>query len=353
MAAHAFLMLYGLFPFFIFGFLNTTFPHWLDQEPLPRRRYMAPWLVMCTGMALFYLGLFTVRPAAALGAGLYVAGAAINVATLLIRLVRSHSPRRWQVLPALAGLMGGGAGMALFCAWLAGAPRMALQASINAGLWLFLVPLVVAVSYRLIPFFSSRALPDYTPVKPGWTLPVIGILLVSRFALLSAHATHWLLLCDLPLALIAVYHSLRWRLWRSLHVPLLGMLHLSFAWFAIGMALYGANDVLALLHAPGLGLAPLHALGIGLIGGMLVAMASRVSLGHSGRPLVAGSVTLWAFAAVQVAAVTRVLAALPGTEAWYTVLVLAAAGAWLAAVLPWCARFGTIYLRPRADGRPG
>ena len=34
-----------------------------------------------------------------------------------------------------------------------------------------------------------------------------------------------------------------------------------------------------------LGRAPIHALGIGFFGGMLVAMVTRVTMGHSGRAL--------------------------------------------------------------------
>ena len=46
----------------------------------------------------------------------------------------------------------------------------------------------------------------------------------------------------------------------------------------------------------------------------------------------------------------RVLAeVLPDTAAWQA---LAGLG-WLVAFLPWVARIGRIYLRPRADGRPG
>ena len=353
-AAHSFLMLYGLFPFFIFGFLDTSFPHWMDQGPLSKRAYLAPWLLMSAGMAAFYAGLFTQRPVLVAGVAVYAAGIAVNLLVLAARLLRSTSARKWQVIPVLGGLAGGALGGACYGVWLAGGSGAWLQASINAGMWLFLVPLVVAVGFRLIPFFSSRKLPGYTPVKPAWALPLIGLLLAARFALLSAGATHWLLLCDLPLAVAGAALSVQWRSWRSLRVPLLGMLHVSFAWFALGMALYSVSDALALAEAPGLGLGPLHAIGIGLIGGMLIAMASRVSLGHSGRTLVADGLTRWAFAAIQIAAVSRVIASVPSClSGVYPTLVIVAVIAWLAATMPWLARFGTIYLRPRADGRPG
>jgi NnrS protein len=56
-----------------------------------------------------------------------------------------------------------------------------------------------------------------------------------------------------------------------------------------------------------LGLAPLHALGIGYFAGMVLAMASRVTLGHSGRPLVMDEFTWRIFLGFQFAALFRVL----------------------------------------------
>lgn len=162
----------------------------------------------------------------------------------------------------------------------------------------------------------------------------------------------WTVLVDLPLALLAGWHSVRWGLLKSLHVPLLGMLHISFAWLSVAMALYTAQNLLQWTGAPfSLGFAPMHALGIGFITGIVVAMASRVSLGHSGRPLIADRFVLWTFAVVQLTAVVRVLAdmPLPGNGYGYLYLILGAAVLWLVAFIPWSLRFGAIYLRPRVD----
>jgi len=99
-----------------------------------------------------------------------------------------------------------------------------------------------------------------------------------------------------------------------------------------------------------IGKAPLHALTIGVFGSLLVAMVTRVSQGHSGRPLVLVPVALFAFVCLQLVALTRVLAELMPTP-WSG--FQAAALGWLVAFLPWVLRYAWIYLRPRADGRPG
>ena len=56
---HGYLMLYGLFPYFIFGFLMTTYPRWMNGPLVERPRYITAFLCMAAGSALAYAGLFT------------------------------------------------------------------------------------------------------------------------------------------------------------------------------------------------------------------------------------------------------------------------------------------------------
>jgi uncharacterized protein involved in response to NO len=110
------------------------------------------------------------------------------------------------------------------------------------------------------------------------------------------------------------------------------------------------QDVLQLCGVTALGLAPLHALAVGFFATMSLAMVSRVTLGHSGRPLVADALTwrlclmLHGIAALRVAAEL-----LPGAAA----LLAVAASGWLVVFGLWCARVVPIYLKPRADGKTG
>ena len=84
-------------------------------------------------------------------------------------------------------------------------------------------------------------------------------------------------------------------------------------------------------------------------GSLLVAMVTRVTQGHSGRPLVLGAVAGFAFVAIQLVALLRIAAEmLPYPE----LQALAAAG-WLLAFAPWVLRSARVYLSARADGKPG
>jgi len=89
---------------------------------------------------------------------------------------------------------------------------------------------------------------------------------------------------------------------------------------------------------------------VGYFGSLLVAMVTRVTQGHSGRPLELGRTAGIAFALVQLTALVRIAAeASTDALAWQA----AAAALWLLAFLPWVLRSGAIYLRPRADGKAG
>jgi uncharacterized protein involved in response to NO len=103
--------------------------------------------------------------------------------------------------------------------------------------------------------------------------------------------------------------------------------------------------------AAALDLAAVHALTMGYLGGTLLVMATRVSSTHSGRPVAIDRVARALYGVLQVAVLTRLMAALaPASCAWW----LPGAGlAWMAVAVVWATRHGLWLGAPRADGRPG
>jgi uncharacterized protein involved in response to NO len=77
---------------------------------------------------------------------------------------------------------------------------------------------------------------------------------------------------------------------------------------------------------------------------------TRVTQGHSGRPLELGRVAGFAFVSIQAVALLRVCAELHADP--LPLFALAALG-WLLAFVPWVLRSAWIYLTPRADGKAG
>ena len=349
-AAHVYLMIYGFFPLFIFGFLFTTYPAWLNAEKIPRPRYISVFLLMASGHLIFYAGLVLSSALAITGIALVLAGWGLAL-TALGKILQAPHPDKRHAYVTTVALTFGWLGVAAFAGWVwTGEPRL-FAFSVTGGLWLFLLPVVFTVSHRMIPFFSDCVLDDYTVVRPfGWLW--LALAAMAMHAVLALLDSRWLWIPDLLLTLAAFYLAVVWQFWRSLKIRLLAVLHLSFLWLGIGAALYTAQSLAVFLSAaPVLGWAPLHAITIGYCASMILAMASRVTLGHSGRTLLADRATWLVFLGFQGAAVARIAyEILPGRPA---LALFIAAGIWLACYGAWAFKYAPYYWRPRIDGRDG
>ncbi|SFE58477.1 NnrS family protein [Nitrosomonas sp. Nm166] len=350
--AHAFLMVYGFFPFFIFGFLFTTYPNWMNGDKVKPREYMTTCLLMVLGVVLFYVGLVTHKIIIIMGVEIMLAGWGVAVYVLFrILLLTPAEDKRHPRVTSVALLMGG-LGMAAYLFWLVTEVPAVLDFTRHAGIWFFLLPIVLTVSHRMIPFFSSRVLENYEMVRPFWMLWLMLACIVAHGCLQWLEMSVYLWIVDFPLALCAFYLSYRWGFLRSFQVSLLAVLHISFAWLGVSMAMYGAQSLIYMLSGNILfGLAPLHALAIGYFAGMILAMASRVTLGHSGRPLELDRFTWLLFLGFQAAAVLRILADIAPAIA--SMLYVTAGLVWLVCFGLWAVKFAPIYWRSRVDAKPG
>lgn len=352
---HGYLMLYSLFPYFIFGFLMTTYPRWMNGPLVERSRYVASFLIMMAGTLLVYAGMFS--HTALLGAGALVQACGWLVGILELYRVSRAAPGKEKTHERFLNvyLLLGGLGMAAYGLGVLLERPVMLSTALTIGLWGFVLPLMITVAHRMLPFFSSTVLKPYQVFNPSWMLGALPLLIAGHVLCDWLSLPQWRFVFDAPLAGIGVYLTYRWGFRRSFEVRLLAILHIAFAWFGIGMALYAADSLLLLAGADiTLGRAPLHALGIGLIAGMTLAMASRVSLGHSGRPLVADTLVWLSCWGLHLAALLRLSGELPlGDTLPGLPLNLLAALVWLASVTAWAARFAPIYLRPRIDGKSG
>ena len=350
-SVHALAMIYGFFPLFIFGFLFTAGPRWLDRPAPTRAAYAPPALVAAVASWLLLPAFFHGTAAAAA----VVLVLAIVWTWLLVRFARlivesDVEDRSHPILVALA-LGAGIAGLGCALLWLTTGSQRWAEAMAAIGLWGFLVPLFATVTHRMIPFFTANVVPGVAPWRPAWTLAVLVGASLAHGALTLAEAPGWTWIVDLPAAALAAYITLRWGFARSLRNRMLGMLHIAFAWMAVAWLLNAAQSLLVLGGTPALGLAPMHALSIGFLASLTLAMVSRVSCGHSGRSLAADRLTWIAFLSLQAAAAIRVAADL--FTGAYLALLVAAAVVWLGCFAAWATRYVPYYWRPRADGKPG
>lgn len=352
---HGFIMLYGVFIFFMFGFLMTTFPRWMNGPLVEKSAYISTFIWCSVGISLFQYGIFYSVFLAVSGLGIFLFGWALGIFSLFKVYRAAASPDKQYETLLLFMLLAGWLGAANFLIWLLTDDWFFIQISINTGLWLFLIPVLFTVSHRMLPFFSSNVIGHYQIYQPRWMPVSILILGIIHMQLSLNNLYQWTFISDIPMALIGFYLSYKWRLKDSLINGLLAVLHLSFIWFAIGMTLFSIQS-LVLLSTETLILAkaPIHALTIGFVASMLVAMASRVTLGHSGRPLHANRLTISLFIGLQLTAVVRILADIPALSEIYGLhLYIISALAWLVCLGSWFIIYAPMYLSRRADGRPG
>lgn len=349
---HAFIVSHSVFAFFIFGFLITVFPRWLNRPAVSRRWYVPASVSMFSGTIALLSGLTLSPQLAIAGLALMGAGWLIVLATLTGALWRSETTvvHALTILPALTF---GFATLVCYALWHISDVWQWSFIAINGALWLFLAPVFLSVSHRMIPFFSHAALRDYEMYRPATLLWLLMAGCFVHFVLAVLHRYQWQWLVDLPLAAIGAWLWWRWSPGRSRGIALLRALFVAYAWFWFAMLLSGAQSLWYLFDGNFLfGRAPVHALTIGFFTSMALAMVTRVSLGHSGRALKMGRWQWAALLVVQASALTRMAAEWPGIDAGAAAaLITASAWLWLAALVPWASYFAWVCATPRVDGK--
>ena len=217
------------------------------------------------------------------------------------------------------------------------------------GMWL-VAAMMGLIGGRVIPFFIQRGLGKVEGVTPwpwlDWLLLIGSPLVALLYAAGPALAPDFWV--GLLFAVLAAGHLVRLVRWhdRALwHVPLLWSLYLAYAWLAVaclGMALWHfgvpINPSLAV-----------HCLTIGAMGGLVLAMIARVSLGHTGRALEPPTGMTLAFILLNLACLSRVVLILffPLPALWLAGLC------WVLAFALYAWRYGPMLLQSRVDGHPG
>lgn len=342
---HAHEMVFGFAAATVAGFLLTAIPNWTGRMPLqgwPLAALVSLWLI----------GRIAVLSSAEIGAPL-AAIADLSFPAIFLAVVAREilAGRNWRNLPMLAALsllLFGNLLVHLDALGIAG--TAALGNRVGIGTLLLLISLVGG---RVVPSFTRNWLaknrPEIAPPAQAGTpdlvaLVVTGLGLAAWVIAPDATVTAW---AALGAGVAVTLRLSRWRGARTIREPLVLILHVSYGWLAIGLLLLGLNGFYAFLPST----AALHALTVGAIGTMTLAVMTRASLGHTGRTLSAGPGTKAIYLLVTLATVLRLIVPLAGAQ---MLLMLTLAGA------AWCAAFGLFVIlyggplaRPKASGDAG
>lgn len=340
---HSHEMMFGYSSAVIAGFLLTAIPNWTSRPPirgLPLAALAAVWLA--GRLALLY---------APFGNGLLEAAIEAAFLPLLIcvalREIVVGGSRRNLIVMAPLMLLTTANGLFHYGVLFGDGPEVGFRLGLAATLML-----IGLIGGRIIPSFTRNWLkaraPGRLPAQSGrWDIAALG-LLVAGLVVWSVWPTGPMTPALLvAAALLNGFRLVRWAGERTLANPLLLVLHVAYAFLPAGLLLLavGAWTDDFRYYVGGL-----HALGIGTIGGMTLAVMARASLGHTGQALHATPALIFAFTALVAAALMRVAAALmPDAQA----VLYISAGFWVAAFLLFLISIGPALLKARRQPSSG
>jgi uncharacterized protein involved in response to NO len=335
---HAHEMVFGYTLAIVVGFLFTAGRNWSGQ-PTP------------AGPALMALAALWLAARVLVLTPFGVAAAAANVAFALLaawglwRALRAGGNRRNYFFVGLLLLLAGAAAVLHLgqLQWLNLPAEFGLPVALDVVLFI-----IAVMAGRVVPMFTNNGSPGAQARRePRLETVALGSVLL----LLVADA---LGVQGPPLAALATLamaaHAARWWLWqpwKTLRQPLVWVLHAAYFWLPVHLGLRAGAALGWIAASPAT-----HALTVGLIGTLTLGMITRTALGHTGRPLRAGTMETAAYLAMLGAALARVCLPLHDA-AWQLPSVWISATLWSLAFLLYLMRYTPMLLWPRVDGRPG
>lgn len=341
LAWHRHEMLFGFAMAIVAGFLLTAGQTWTGQPGVSGNKLMAlaaVWVLARLGW-LFGLPLALLIPL-----DLLFILAVTGLMARMLWVVRQK--RNYPIIAVLTLMIG--ADVLVLCG-VALADDSLQRRGVLAGLWL-VAALMAIIGGRVIPFFTQRGLGHTEAVKPWLWLDVallVGTGLIAALYAAGVALQQHVLLAVLFLAIAAghLVRLVRWYdagIWR---VPLLWSLHLAMLWLVVAMAGLALWNF-GLLDSSS---SSSHALSVGSMSGLILAMIARVTLGHTGRPLQLPSGIVGAFVLFNLGAAARVFLA----SEWPVVGLWTAAILWALAFALYAWRYAPMLVAARVDGHPG
>jgi uncharacterized protein involved in response to NO len=165
---------------------------------------------------------------------------------------------------------------------------------------------IIIIAGRILPFFTGLVVPNYIFKKND---TIENIVIQSSFLFMALEfMLAWTEELRAAAGLFAIFFGLvnllrllTWKSWMAVQYPILFILHIGYIWLVIGLFLYGLSHLNLFPYS-----SSLHTLTIGSIGIFIYGMITRVSLGHTGRKIVASKWILIAYVLLNLAVIARV-----------------------------------------------
>ena len=342
---HSHEMIYGFVMAAVAGFLLTAVPSWTGSRGFAGRPLMVAvglWIAGRVAMGAVGAVPFWVTAAAEL--------ALLPLLLALLAPPMFRSANRNAPLLAVLVVLWLIDGVFLFAlergdATLAGdAIRLAID---------FVLILVTVIGGRIVPAFTGSALRargEAVTVVTRRPVEVMVIAAMVAIAVVDAFApdSKWSGALALLAAAVHVIRMSGWRSFRTSGEPILWVMHVAYVWLPVGLILKAC----ALLGGAAWAMKWQHALTVGVFATMILAVMTRASLGHTGRPLKVSPAIALAYAMLTACTVLRVfgIALFPGH---YLFTVSMSGIAWMLCFGIFLVVYAPILWLSRADGKPG
>lgn len=335
---HVHEMLFGYAGSAIIGFALTAIPNWTGRLPVRGTALFilfAAWAAarITSAFSLFY----PIEFAAMLLDGAFF----VLFSIIVFREIMAG--KNWRNLPiaVMITLIG----------------TMAVLSHVNSLYWMMeatavhkgglslVIILISLVGGRIIPSFTRNWLSQRGETilpAPVGKLDMFSLILTLMALITWTFMTGdnvYLFLLLITAGGVGFVRLFRWSGHKTFAEPLVLILHIAFAWVPMGFFMLAAA-CMGLIEQS----LAVHTWTAGATAGMTLAVMTRASLGHSGRPLVADKCLTTLYAAITLAAIMRLASGMVEDAQMYLMI---SGGLWVTAFLLFLWRFTPIFFKPR------
>ncbi|TGK81402.1 NnrS family protein [Leptospira noumeaensis] len=355
---HSYEMVFGFSKAIVLGFLFTAVQNWTNSSILKGKNLFFLLLFWALGrFSMYPLGLLSY-----LSFGLDISSD-LMVILLLYPKLMVPTQKHNQPIIFHYGLF---TIFHLFAGFSARSVLNPEQTLLYVHLSIFVILfLILIIGGRVVPFFSGVVIPGYSfkrmPKLESAILYLPFVFYISKLiefylttnGSINIHIDNINLIDILLIISFLICFSLfvtntvrfiSWKPWKSYQKPILWILYTGYFWVCLGFLFYSLTS---------LGYFPIssaiHSLTVGGIGVFIYGMITRVSLGHTGRIIVASPLTVGAYIILNFAVIVRVLFPLFGK---YNLAYHLSGIGWILAFTLFILQYTKILFSPRPDGKP-
>lgn len=294
-------MLFGFVGAAVAGFLLTAIPNWTGRLPVAGGPLAALFAIWVAGR----LAVFFSATTGLLIAGMVDIGFFLALAFVAAREVIAAKNRNLPVVGLILLFGLADAGDYAAAAGLLRDPLAFSRAAIS-----LVVVMISIIGGRIVPSFTRNWLmkqgqSDKLPIQPNRfdraAIAATAIALLFWVTFPVGAITAALLLISATLQASRLF---RWRGYRAVREALLVIMHIGYCWIPIGLLLLCLSGVSTAVPES----VAIHALTVGAMGTMILAVMTRATLGHIGRELEANQLTIVIYSLVTLGATLRVAA---------------------------------------------